>query len=74
MMGAPKFAVKLTSTYAHDVQAMVAATPKAGRVLHRESEQPDGNDDSEGRHRVAAEEQAQGLGGDRRRGVSPLFQ
>ena len=30
LMGAPKFAVKLTSTYAHDVRAMVAATPKAG--------------------------------------------
>ena len=30
MVGAPKFAVKLTSTYAHDVRAMVAATPKAG--------------------------------------------
>ena len=29
-VGAPKFAVKLTSTYAHDVRAMVAATPKAG--------------------------------------------
>ena len=29
-VGAPKFAVKLTSTYAHDVKAMVAATPKAG--------------------------------------------
>lgn len=30
MVGAPKFPVKLTSTYAHDVRAMVAATPKAG--------------------------------------------
>ena len=30
MLGAPKFAVKLTSTYAFDVRAMVAATPKAG--------------------------------------------
>jgi histidinol-phosphate aminotransferase len=30
MVGAPKFAVKLTSTYAHDVRAMVAATTKAG--------------------------------------------
>jgi len=29
-MGAPKFPVKLTKTYAHDVRAMVAATPKAG--------------------------------------------
>jgi histidinol-phosphate aminotransferase len=29
-VGAPKFAVKLTSTYAHDVRAMLAATPKAG--------------------------------------------
>ncbi len=28
--GAPKFAVKLTKTYVHDVRAMVAATPKAG--------------------------------------------
>jgi histidinol-phosphate aminotransferase len=28
--GAPKFAVKLTPTYAHDVRAMLAATPKAG--------------------------------------------
>lgn len=30
MMGAEKFAVKLTAKYAHDVRAMVAATPKAG--------------------------------------------
>jgi histidinol-phosphate aminotransferase len=30
IMKAPKFPVKLTSTYAHDVRAMVAATPKAG--------------------------------------------
>jgi histidinol-phosphate aminotransferase len=30
MLGAPKFAVKLTAAYAHDVRAMVAATPKAG--------------------------------------------
>jgi histidinol-phosphate aminotransferase len=30
MVGAPKFPVKLTATYAHDVRAMVAATPKAG--------------------------------------------
>jgi histidinol-phosphate aminotransferase len=30
MVGAPKFAVKLTAEYAHDVRAMVAATPKAG--------------------------------------------
>ncbi len=30
MVGAPKFAVKLTPSYAHDVRAMVAATPKAG--------------------------------------------
>jgi histidinol-phosphate aminotransferase len=30
MVGARKFAVKLTSTYAHDVRAMVAATPNAG--------------------------------------------
>jgi histidinol-phosphate aminotransferase len=30
MVGAPKFAVKLTSTYAHDVRAMAAATPHAG--------------------------------------------
>jgi histidinol-phosphate aminotransferase len=30
MVGAPKFAVKLTASYAHDVRAMVAATPKAG--------------------------------------------
>jgi histidinol-phosphate aminotransferase len=30
MVGAPKFAVKLTAAYAHDVRAMVAATPKAG--------------------------------------------
>jgi len=30
MMNAPRFPVKLTSTYAHDVRAMVAATPKAG--------------------------------------------
>ena len=29
-MGAPKFPVKLTANYAHDVRAMVAATPKAG--------------------------------------------
>jgi histidinol-phosphate aminotransferase len=29
-MNAPKFPVKLTSTYAHDVRAMVAATPNAG--------------------------------------------
>jgi histidinol-phosphate aminotransferase len=30
IVGAAKFAVKLTSNYAHDVRAMVAATPKAG--------------------------------------------
>jgi histidinol-phosphate aminotransferase len=30
MVGAPKFPVKLTSTYAHDVRAMVKASPKAG--------------------------------------------
>jgi histidinol-phosphate aminotransferase len=30
MVGAEKFAVKLTAKYAHDVRAMVAATPKAG--------------------------------------------
>ena len=30
MMGAPKFAVKLTSSYAHDLRAMLAASPKAG--------------------------------------------
>jgi histidinol-phosphate aminotransferase len=30
MMGAPKFPVKLTANYAHDVRAMVAATPNAG--------------------------------------------
>jgi histidinol-phosphate aminotransferase len=30
MMGAEKFAVKLTAKHAHDVRAMVAATPKAG--------------------------------------------
>ena len=30
MVGAPKFAVKLTANFAHDVRAMVAATPKAG--------------------------------------------
>jgi histidinol-phosphate aminotransferase len=30
MVGAQKFAVKLTSTFAYDVRAMVAATPKAG--------------------------------------------
>ncbi len=29
-LGVPKFAVKLTPKYAHDVRAMVAATPKAG--------------------------------------------
>jgi len=29
-MGARKFPVKLTANYAHDVRAMVAATPKAG--------------------------------------------
>ncbi|NYF77758.1 aminotransferase class I/II-fold pyridoxal phosphate-dependent enzyme [Granulicella arctica] len=29
-MNAPKFPVKLTSTYAHDVKAMLAATPTAG--------------------------------------------
>ncbi|HEX9201052.1 MAG TPA: aminotransferase class I/II-fold pyridoxal phosphate-dependent enzyme [Acidobacteriaceae bacterium] len=33
MMGATKFPVKLTSTYAHDVRAMVAATPKAGAYI-----------------------------------------
>jgi histidinol-phosphate aminotransferase len=30
MVGAPKFAVKLTPGYAHDVKAMVAASPNAG--------------------------------------------
>ena len=30
MVGAPKFAVKLTKSFAHDVRAMVAASPKAG--------------------------------------------
>lgn len=30
MVGAEKFPVKLTAKYAHDVRAMVAATPKAG--------------------------------------------
>ncbi len=30
VMKAPRFPVKLTSTYAHDVKAMLAATPKAG--------------------------------------------
>ena len=30
VMKAPKFPVKLTANYAHDVRAMVAATPKAG--------------------------------------------
>jgi histidinol-phosphate aminotransferase len=30
MVGAPKFAVKLTPSYAHDVKAMVAASPNAG--------------------------------------------
>jgi histidinol-phosphate aminotransferase len=30
MLGAPKFAVKLTAAFGHDVRAMVAATPKAG--------------------------------------------
>jgi histidinol-phosphate aminotransferase len=30
MIGAPKFGVKLTAGYAHDVRAMVAATPIAG--------------------------------------------
>ena len=30
MVGAPKFAVKLTAAFAYDVRAMVAATPKAG--------------------------------------------
>jgi histidinol-phosphate aminotransferase len=30
IVGAPKFGVKLTSTYAHDVRKMVAATPHAG--------------------------------------------
>jgi histidinol-phosphate aminotransferase len=30
MVKAPKFAVKLTPTYAHDVKAMLAATPNAG--------------------------------------------
>lgn len=30
MVGAPKFAVKLTPGHAHDVKAMVAASPKAG--------------------------------------------
>lgn len=30
MVGAPKVPVKLTRTFAHDVRAMVAATPKAG--------------------------------------------
>jgi histidinol-phosphate aminotransferase len=30
MAGAPKFAVKLTAAYAHDVRKMVAATPHAG--------------------------------------------
>jgi histidinol-phosphate aminotransferase len=30
LVGAPKFAVKLTPSYAHDVRAMVSATPKAG--------------------------------------------
>jgi len=30
MVGAPKFPTKLTSTYAHDVRAMVAASPKVG--------------------------------------------
>ena len=30
MVGAAKFAVKLTAAYAHDVRAMVAATPNAG--------------------------------------------
>ena len=30
MVGAPKFAVKLTAAYAHDVRAMAAATPNAG--------------------------------------------
>ena len=30
VVGAPKFAVKLTKSYAYDVRAMVAATPKAG--------------------------------------------
>jgi histidinol-phosphate aminotransferase len=30
VVGAPKFPVKLTKTYAHDVRAMVAASPKAG--------------------------------------------
>ena len=30
MLGAPKFGVKLTECYGHDVKAMVAATPRAG--------------------------------------------
>lgn len=30
LAGAPKFAVRLTPAYAHDVRAMVAATPRAG--------------------------------------------
>jgi histidinol-phosphate aminotransferase len=30
MVGAPKFATRLTSAYAHDVRAMLAATPRAG--------------------------------------------
>jgi histidinol-phosphate aminotransferase len=29
MVGAPKFSTRLTSTYAHDVKAMLAASPKA---------------------------------------------
>ena len=43
-------------------------------VLHCESEQSDGNDDSQGRYCLAAEEQACRLGGHRRRSVSPFLE
>ena len=55
MVGAPKFPVKLTSTYAHDVRAIVAATPKAG-AYYIVNPNPDRNDHSEGGHRLAVEE------------------
>ena len=42
------------------------SSPLARRLLHREPEQPDRHDDSQSRHRLAAAEQAEGFGRDRR--------
>ncbi len=74
LVGSKIIKVPLTKDYAHDVKAMVAASPNAGLILHRQSQQPDRDAYVASRSRMAGRQQAEGISGHDRRSLHPLLE